>query len=131
MLIPAVFMFVAKSDPIVKPGTVPKFRLHASLWGLAAGMAGAMGVVCNLRRNKGWTRSCDLCGGAPIINTLATIYYFHPTKTLPDWRFLAGLILAVVGASLVLIYKPVDKPHGPALSAANTSPVELHRAVEH
>jgi len=70
-------------------------------------------------------------GGAPIINTLATIYYFHPTKTLPDWRFFAGLILAVVGASLVLVYKPVDKPQVPALSPADTLPVELHRTVEH
>jgi len=50
---------------------------------------------------------------------------------LPDWRFFAGLILAVVGASLVLIHKPADKPHGPALSAADTSPVELPRADEH
>ena len=28
---------MAKSDPTVKPGTVPNFHLHASLWGLAAG----------------------------------------------------------------------------------------------
>ena len=46
VLIPAFFIFVAKSDPTVKPGTVPNFHLHASLWGLAAGMAGAMGALC-------------------------------------------------------------------------------------
>ena len=46
-------------------------------------------------------------------------------------RGLGPVVGETVGASLVLIYKPVDKPHGPALSAADTSPVELHRAVEH
>jgi glucose uptake protein GlcU len=100
-------------------------------------MAGAMGALCVIfAATKAGPGAAIFVaplvfGGAPIINTLATIYYFHPTKTLPDWRFFAGLILAVFGASLVLIYKPVDKPHGPALSAADTSPVELQRAVEH
>ncbi|REJ65900.1 MAG: hypothetical protein DWQ31_16520 [Planctomycetota bacterium] len=70
-------------------------------------------------------------GGAPIINTLAMIYYFHPTKSLPGWRFFAGLILAVVGASLVLIYKPVDKPHGATFMDAESSLTERHREVEH
>ena len=137
VLIPACFIFVAKADPTVKPGTVPNFHLHASLWGLAAGMAGAMGALCIIfATTKAGPGAAIFVaplvfGGAPIINTLATIYYFHPTKTLPDWRFFAGLILAAVGASLVLIYKPVDKPDGPALSAADTSPVEIHRTVEH
>jgi len=31
----------------------------------------------------------------------------------------------------VLVYKPVDKPQVPALSPADTLPVELHRTVEH
>ena len=137
VLIPAFFIFVAKSDPTVKLGTIPNFQLQASLWGLAAGMAGAMGALCVIfAATKAGPGAAIFVaplvfGGAPIINTLATIYFFHPTKTLPDWRFFAGLILAVVGASLVLIYKPIDKPHGPSLSAADTSPVELHRAVEH
>ena len=46
VLIPAFFIFVAKSDPTVKPGSVPNYHLHASLWGLAAGLAGAMGALC-------------------------------------------------------------------------------------
>lgn len=38
VLIPAFFIFVAKSDPTVKLGTIPNFQLQASLWGLAAGI---------------------------------------------------------------------------------------------
>ena len=68
-------------------------------------------------------------GGAPIINTLATIYYFHSTKTAPDWRFFAGLVLAVAGAALVLIYKPVDKPHA-ATAVSVASPASIQPTLE-
>ena len=67
--------------------------------------------------------------GTPIVNTIATIIYFHPVKTLPDWRFFLGLLLAAGGAAMVMIYKPVDaKPHAqsspPAASA--TESVKAH-----
>jgi drug/metabolite transporter (DMT)-like permease len=136
VLIPAFFIFVAKSDPTVKPGTVPNFHLHASLWGLAAGFAGAMGALCvffaTTKAGPGAAIFVAplVFGGAPIINTLATIYYFHPTRTAPDWRFFAGLVLAVAGASLVLVYKPVDKPHEVAVMASARPPAEIQPAPE-
>jgi hypothetical protein len=129
VLIPAFFIFVTKSDPTVKPGAVPNFHLQATLWGLAAGFAGAMGALCVIfATTKAGPGAAIFVaplvfGGAPIINTLATIYYFHPTKSAPDWRFLAGLVLAVAGASLVLIYKPVDEPHRVTSAAPENPPV--------
>jgi len=57
--------------------------------------------------------------GAPIINTVATITYFHPVWALPDWRFFLGLILAATGAAMVMIFKPAEPPHaGPPVPAA-------------
>ena len=52
--------------------------------------------------------------GAPIINTLATLLYFHPVKTLPDWRFFLGLAMAAGGAVMVMVFKPQDPPKTPA-----------------
>ena len=56
--------------------------------------------------------------GAPIINTIATILYFHPVKTMPDWRFFLGLGLAAAGAAMVMLFKPVDAPHSPPAAVA-------------
>ncbi len=136
VLIPAFLIFAIKSDPTVKAGTIPNFHLHSCLWGLAAGIAGAAGALCIIfATTKAGPGAAIFVaplvfGGAPIINTLATIYYFHPAKSSPDWRFFAGLILAVVGAALVLIYKPVDKPHGAPVMAAESSLTELLRETE-
>ncbi len=48
--------------------------------------------------------------GAPIVNTIATLLYFHPTKTLPDWRFFLGLVMAAGGAVMVMVFKPTEDP---------------------
>ena len=97
VLIPAFFIFVLGKDPTVKG--VPNFDAGPIAWGILAGTAGAIDVAPLV------------FAGAPIVNTIATITVFHPTKTLPDLRFFLGLGLAAAGAAMVMIYKPVDKPH--------------------
>ena len=120
VLIPAIFIFLMRWDPTVKAGAEPNFNAIPVLWGIAAGTAGAVGALCVIfAATTGGPGAAIyvaplVFSGAPIINTIATILYFHPAKTMPDWRFFAGLGLAIVGASLVLIYKPVATPHGPA-----------------
>lgn len=113
VLIPAFFIFVAKFDPTAKLGTLPDFHLNASLWGLAAGIAGAMGALCVIfATTKAGPRATIFVaplvfGGAPIINTLA-----------------------IIGASLVLIYKPVDKSHEVTITASENPPAEIQPATE-
>ena len=113
VLVPAVFIFVLKNDPTAK-GT-PNFDLIPMLWGIGAGIAGAVGALCvifavtNAGKGGAIYVAPLVFAGAPIINTIATITYFHPVKTLPDWRFFLGLLLAVIGAAMVMIYKPVDQ----------------------
>ena len=133
VLVPAVFIFVLKNDPTAK-GT-PNFNLIPMLWGIGAGIAGAVGALCvifavtNAGKGGAMYVAPLVFAGAPIINTIATITYFHPVKTLPDWRFFLGLLLAAIGAAMVMIYKPVEQPahatatpvHAPAQSVDSHS----------
>ena len=45
--------------------------------------------------------------GAPLVNVIVSVIW-DKTYKLPDWRFLLGIVLAAVGAALVLRYKPAD-----------------------
>lgn len=128
VLVPALFIFVLKHDPTAKGS--PNFNLVPMLWGIGAGVAGAVGALCvifavtNAGKGGAIYVAPLVFAGAPIINTIATITYFHPVKTLPDWRFFLGLLLAALGAAMVMIYKPVDKePH------ATTAPAVVPAAT--
>jgi drug/metabolite transporter (DMT)-like permease len=124
VIVPAVFIFILKNDPTAKGE--PNFNLVPVLWGIAAGTAGAVGALCvifavtNAGKGGAIYVAPLVFAGAPIINTIATITYFHPVKTMPDWRFFLGLLFAAVGAAMVMIFKPVDQAHaskGPAPAA--------------
>jgi hypothetical protein len=129
VLVPLVLIFVMKFDPTAK--AAPNFNAISIVWGIAAGVAGALGAlfVIFAATNAGAQGVIYVAplvfAGAPIINTFATIYYFHPVKTLPDWRFFLGLAFAVVGAAMVMLFKPVDEqPHSTAQVSAIKAPAE-------
>jgi hypothetical protein len=80
--------------------------------------------VCDLAVTKGGPGAAIyvaplVFAGAPIINTVATITYFHPARALPDWRFFLGLILAATGAAMVMLFKPAEPPHAGSAVPAN------------
>jgi hypothetical protein len=130
VLVPVALIFVMNWDPTAKG--VPNFHAGPVIWGLLAGTAGAIGALCVIfaATNAGPGGAIYVAplvfAGAPIVNTFATILYFHPVKTLPDWRFFLGIGLAAVGAAMVMIFKPVDAaPHpSPSATAAVTAPAE-------
>lgn len=129
VLVPAVLIFAMKFDPTAKAN--PNFNAIPIMWGIGAGVAGALGAlfVIFAATNAGAEGVIYVAplvfAGAPIINTFATIYYFHPVKTLPDWRFFLGLAFAVVGAAMVMLFKPVDEtPHSTAQVSAVKAPAE-------
>jgi hypothetical protein len=69
---------------------------------------------------------------APIVNTIATLLYFHPVKTLPDWRFFAGLVMAIAGAAMVMVFKPTDPaPHAASPQAAAQAGVASPNSARH
>lgn len=127
VLVPLAFIFLLNWDPTQKGEA--NFHFGAVMWGIAAGIAGAVGALCVIfaATNAGPGGAIYVAplvfAGAPIINTFATLYYFHPVKTPPDWRFFTGLGLAAVGAAMVMLYKPTDAPAANAkATAAVTAP---------
>ena len=114
VLIPAAFIFIAKYDPTAKGQ--PNFDVVPSSWGLFAGILGAAGALCVIfavtAAGKGGALYVAplVFAGAPIINTIATILYFHPVKTMPDWRFFLGLGLAAAGAAMVMLFNHRQRP---------------------
>jgi hypothetical protein len=134
VLVPMILIFVLKFDPTAK--AAPNFNGVPILWGLLSGIAGALGAlfVIFAATNAGPGGAIYVAplvfAGAPIINTFATIYYFHPVKTVPDWKFFLGLGFAVVGAAMVMLFKPADDPApAKAQTAAMTAPAEAGAAV--
>jgi len=75
----------------------------------AAGALGAIGAVCIILafKNKGLpTYVMPLVfGGAPVINVLVTML-LHPPKTTPNPLLFVGFLLVVLGASMVLYFRP-------------------------
>jgi hypothetical protein len=131
-LVPVVMIFVMNWDPTQR--AAPNFQFQPVLWGLASGIAGAVGAlfvifaVTNAGAGGAIYVAPLVFAGAPIINTFATIYYFHPVKALPDWRFLTGIGLAVVGAAMVMLFKPTEEAHAAAPTAI-TAPAEAGAGV--
>ena len=75
----------------------------------AAGALGAIGAACIIWAFKSGgvpTYVMPLVfGGAPVINTIVTMA-LHPPKTSINPLLFVGLLLVVLGASMVLYFKP-------------------------
>jgi len=75
----------------------------------AAGALGAVGAVCIILAFKSGglpTYVMPLVfGGAPVINVLVTML-IHPPKSAPNPLLFLGFLLVVLGASMVLYFRP-------------------------
>jgi drug/metabolite transporter (DMT)-like permease len=75
----------------------------------AAGALGAIGAVCIIWAFKSGglpTYVMPLVfGGAPVINVLVTML-LHPPKTAPNPLLFVGFLMVVLGASMVLYFRP-------------------------
>ncbi len=134
VVLPLVMILVLNWDPTAK--AAPNFSGTAVTWGIIAGLAGAVGALCvifavtNAGRGGAIYVAPLVFAGAPIVNTFATLYYFAPTKTAPDWRFLSGIALAAVGAAMVMIFKPVDEAHAAPAPSAAVAPAQAGAPAE-
>jgi hypothetical protein len=96
-----------------------------SIAGGAMGALGALGIILAFTFGGSPVYVMPLVfGGAPVINAFLTIYLAGKTKEIGPW-FLAGLIIVLLGAILVM----VKAPHGPA-PAAKTAAPEAQTAPE-
>jgi uncharacterized membrane protein len=121
VVVPLIMIFVFNWDPTAR-GT-PTFEGKAVMWGIAAGLSGAIGalsLIFALTNAGGAIYVAPLVfGGAPVVNTFATLYLFNTAKTAPDWRFFTGIGLVVIGAGMVMVFKPEMESHAATKPAAS------------
>jgi hypothetical protein len=95
------------------------------VWSLAAGAAGAigaLGIILALAFGGSPVYVMPLVfGGAPVVNTFLTMYWTKSFKQVSP-VFIAGLILVITGAVIVLTFRPSHAP------AAATTHVEAKSA---
>lgn len=110
VLIPTIIIFGFSADPTEK--AQPNWKPAHIGWGLAAGTAGAVGALSIIFAATTAGPGAALYvapmvfAGAPIVNTIASMTYFHPVKAMPDWRFFLGLAMAAGGMVMVNLFKP-------------------------
>lgn len=84
-----------------------------SIAGGALGALGALGIILAFTFGGSPVYVMPLVfGGAPVINAFLTIYLAGKMKEIGPW-FLAGLIIVVLGAVVVMVTAPHGPPHGP------------------
>lgn len=84
-----------------------------TIWSLAAGAAGAVGALGIIMAFNFGGKPIYVMplvfGGAPVVNTLFTAATNHQLDELKP-LFLAGLILVIAGAAMVLVFAPKGHP---------------------
>lgn len=101
-------------------GAAWTFPAKGAIWSLIAGSVGAAGAFCVLlafgAKGTPAVVMTIVFAGAPIVNALYTTILHPPPGGWGSirWQFYVGLLLAVIGAGLVTLYKPAP---GPAPSA--------------
>jgi drug/metabolite transporter (DMT)-like permease len=115
-------------------GSIPKFTVPGATFATLAGVAGALGALCVIFATFEFKGPRIFVGPvifalAPVINTLVSLLwhpsegYFHfGLKTAPDWKLLVGIVLAGLGAFLVL-YSKEEAESGGILKTAPVAPI--------
>ena len=88
------------------------FQTAGMTWSLAAGILGAIGAFCVLlafgAKGSPSVVMSIVFAGAPVVNAVAaTVAHPPPGGWLAiRWQFVAGILLAALGGSLVTFYRP-------------------------
>ncbi|MBX9603627.1 MAG: hypothetical protein K2X35_21655 [Bryobacteraceae bacterium] len=107
------YFLVGVMVPVAALGTqqggLSGFNSNGAIGATAAGVLGALGAVCIIYAFKSGgipTYVMPLVfGGAPIVNALVSMA-IHPPDKAPNPLLYVGMILASVGAGMVLYFKP-------------------------
>ena len=90
-------------------GDLRGFSLAGTAAATLAGALGAVGAICIIfafRAGGVPTYVMPLVfGGAPLVNVAVSLW-LHPPRSAPSPLLYVGFLLTVLGASLVLYYKP-------------------------
>ena len=113
VVVPLVLMALDLSG-----GEKLQFNTRGASFATLGGVAGAAGALCIILSIKSGGSPLYIAplvfAGAPIVNAIVSLLW-HPPKYLPGPLFYAGIVMAAVGAGLVLYSKP-PAAKGPAKS---------------
>src|SRR5207253_4766458 len=103
--------------------------VFATLGGVA-GAAGALGIILAIKSGGKPIYIVPLVfAGAPIVSTIVSLLWHPPQEGTPDWKFFTGIVLAALGAAMVLYSKSeldLKKPKTDAQARAQTAaPAQL------
>ena len=128
MCVGAAYFLIAVIVPTVllaRDGEKGSWTTTGVIWSLVAGTCGSLGALGIILALSFGGRPIYVMplvfGGAPVVNTLLTAFMnraFNQLKGL----FLAGLLLVITGAVIVLIFKPQHAAADAAEQAAEPAP---------
>ena len=123
VLIPSAWLYMQ--------GEKGKWTATGTIWSLAAGAVGALGALGVILALTFGGRPVYVMpivfGCAPAINTFTTMYMSRSFRTNP--MFLAGLILVIAGAAMVLIFKPAPQSAAAAQAAVELTMVDWLKII--
>lgn len=136
MCVGLAYFLIAVLAPLAllaRGGERGQWTTKGVVWSLLAGSAGALGalgVILSLGFGGKPIYVMPLVfGGAPVVNTLLTAFMNKAFDQLKA-PFLAGLILVVLGAVTVLVFKPQPQAHAaPPAAAAVDAPAAAEPAI--
>jgi hypothetical protein len=113
VIVPSVWLYYR--------GEKGEWTLTGLIWSIAGGAMGAIGalgiILAFTFGGKPIYVMPLVFGGAPVVNAFLTIYLADRIKEIGP-LFLAGLIIVIIGAVVVLLAAPHSVPHAPQRSAA-------------
>ncbi len=122
----AYFAIAVVVPQLLLSGPLPEtseFNFSGTAWSMGAGAAGAIGALGIIMAFNFGGKPVYVMplvfGGAPVVNTFATIIAKDQLSQVNP-MFLAGLILVITGAAMVLVFAPKGPP--PKKQAAEPKP---------
>jgi hypothetical protein len=118
VVFPAIYLAMHKVNPAEYPND-PGWLRKGVVLSFVAGLLGAAGALCIVfavgaakasKVSPGAVASLVFCF-APIVNVIISMIW-NPPATRPSPLFFVGIVVAAVGAGLVLYYKPAEATHG-------------------
>ena len=124
---------LAPAGIMLVKGATWSMPMPGLMWSLVAGVVGAIGAFGVLlafgAKGHPTVVMSIIFAGAPIVNAIVVMSVHPPAGGLGAirWQFIAGIVLAAVGGTLVTLYKPppsaAPKPaDSPAAESESSNP---------
>jgi hypothetical protein len=135
VIVPWIYLKLNPVDPVKFPSDPGYFKRGVTL-STVAGILGAGGAHCIVFA-VGYARQAGVSPGAvaslvfcfaPIVNVIISMIIEPPDKA-PSPAFFVGILMAAVGAGMVLYFKPEPAKHGPPPPPKSGFPVSGHAVL--